>query len=155
MEKNVHLLLITKPSLQTSALSRTLRDKTALPVSVHNLLSPLDVLPADLTLMLFDLSEMDAKEIKRWQYNLFQHRHEIKTLLFNMPESITSEEILSWPTISGVFRDEDNENTLTKGIKNLSQKGFIPNNETTSKMQHGLVVFYFLFPTNKQSTITI
>ncbi|MBO1108256.1 transcriptional regulator CsgD [Plesiomonas shigelloides] len=119
MEKNVHLLLITKPSLQTSALSRTLRDKTALPVSVHNLLSPLDVLPADLTLMLFDLSEMDAKEIKRWQYNLFQHRHEIKTLLFNMPESITSEEILSWPTISGVFRDEDNENTLTKGIKSI------------------------------------
>ena len=39
--------------------------------------------------------------------------------------------------------------------KNLSQKGFIPNNEATSKMQHGLVVFDFLFPTNKQSTITV
>ncbi|CAM3597855.1 hypothetical protein VIAQ111709_02695 [Vibrio aquimaris] len=31
--------------------------------------------------------------------------------------------------------------------KNLSQKGFIPYNEATSKMQHGLVVFDFLFPT--------
>ena len=39
--------------------------------------------------------------------------------------------------------------------KSLSQKGFIPNNEATSKMQHGLVVFDFLLPTNKQSTITV
>ncbi len=44
---------------------------------------------------------------------------------------------------------------IQKWIKNLSQKGFIPYNEATSKMQHGLVVFDFLFPTNKQSTITV
>ena len=65
MEKHAHLLLITKPSLQVSALSRTLREKTSLPVSIHNLANPLDSMPAELTLMLFDLSEMDNKEIKK------------------------------------------------------------------------------------------
>ncbi len=39
--------------------------------------------------------------------------------------------------------------------KDLSEKGFIPYNETTSKMQHGLVVIYFLFPTDKQPTIVV
>ncbi|SPZ37364.1 CsgBAC operon transcriptional regulatory protein [Plesiomonas shigelloides] len=137
MEKHAHLLLITKPSLQVSALSRTLREKTSLPVSIHNLANPLDSMPAELTLMLFDLSEMDNKEIKLWQYKLFQHRNNIKTLLFNMPDDVTQEDILSWPAISGIFRTEDNEDTLVKGIKSvLNGEFWLPRSLTSLLIEH-------------------
>ncbi|MCX2499461.1 LuxR C-terminal-related transcriptional regulator [Plesiomonas shigelloides] len=119
MKKSMHLLLITKPSLQASALSRALSEKTTLTVSIHNLANPLETLPADLTLMLFDLSKMNIREAKIWQYRISKHRNNIKTLLFNVPLSIEPEDILLWPTISGVFHDIDNENTLIKGINSI------------------------------------
>lgn len=119
MKKSMHLLLITKPSLQACALSRALSEKTTLTVSTHNLATPLETLPADLTLMLFDLSKISIKEAKIWQYRISKHRNNIKTLLFNVPLSIEPEDILLWPTISGVFYDFDNESTFIKGINSI------------------------------------
>lgn len=36
--------------------------------------------------------------------------------------------------------------------KSLSQSDFIPDDETTGKMQHGLVIFCLLFPSSQDTT---
>ncbi|MGL5759594.1 biofilm master transcriptional regulator CsgD [Plesiomonas sp.] len=137
MEKQAHLLLITKPSLQVSALSRTLREKTTLPVNIHNLHNTLDDVPSALTVMLFDMAEMDNKEIKLWQYQIFKYRNNIKTLLFNISDTYSQEDVLSWPSICGLFKTDESEDVLVKGIKSVIQGEFwLPRSLTSLLIEH-------------------
>ncbi|MGL5006576.1 MAG: biofilm master transcriptional regulator CsgD [Plesiomonas sp.] len=137
MEKQAHLLLITKPSLQVSALSRTLREKTALSVNIHNLHNILEDIPSAITVMLFDMAEIDHKEIKLWQYQIFKYRNNIKTLLFNMPDHYLQEEVLSWPSICGLFKTDESEDVLVKGIKSVIQGEYwLPRSITSLLIEH-------------------
>lgn len=60
------LLLITKPSLQATALLQHLKQALSLSTKLHNIQRSLDDITAN-SIILFDMMEADKKVIHYWQ----------------------------------------------------------------------------------------
>ncbi|MCX2865966.1 biofilm master transcriptional regulator CsgD [Kluyvera cryocrescens] len=117
------LLLISRPSLQATALVHQLKTSIAINVKIQNIQKTLDNINAERILVLFDLSESDKKRTLLWQTELRRLRDKVKVLLINMPEDYPFHEVESWPGISAVFYLSVDEQTLIEGIRNVRAGG--------------------------------
>ncbi len=89
------LLLITKPSLQASALLQHLKSSLAINGKLHNIQRSLDEIAGNV-LVLFDMVEADKKLINYWQDNLSRKHNSVKLLLLNTPEEYQFRDIENW-----------------------------------------------------------
>ncbi|MCZ8555276.1 transcriptional regulator CsgD, partial [Escherichia albertii] len=78
------LLLITKPSLQATALLQHLKQSLAIAGKLHNIQRSLDDISSG-CIILLDMMEADKKLIHYWQDTLSRKNNNIKTLLLNTP----------------------------------------------------------------------
>ncbi|TPG63330.1 biofilm master transcriptional regulator CsgD [Ewingella americana] len=118
------LLLVTRPSLQASALLQQLKHQLCVNTKLHNINKSLDNIPLDETpltqaLILFDMMEADRRQIVLWQSVLSRFHENIKLLLFNTPNDYHFREIETWPRISAVFYISTDENKLVEGINSV------------------------------------
>ena len=117
------LMLISRPSLQATALVHQLKTSLTINTKVQNIQKTLDNVNAERILVLFDLSEADKKRTLLWQTELRRLRDRVKVLLINMPEDYQFHEVESWPGISAVFYLSVDEHTLIEGIRNVRVGG--------------------------------
>lgn len=117
------LLLITRPSLQATALVHQLKTSLPINVKIQNVQRMLEQPDAERILVLFDLSESDKKRTLLWQSELRRLREKVKVLLINMPEDYHFHEVESWFGISAVFHLSVDEQTLVNGIRNVMNGG--------------------------------
>lgn len=118
-QSNKLLLLVTKPSLQSSALLLQLSYKLGINTKLHPMTKPLGAPITEELLVIFDISQADKKMTSLWQTSLGQCRDRVKTLLLNTPEDYPFYEIERWPTISAVFYPSTGESQLTDGISSV------------------------------------
>ena len=117
---NQTLSLITRPSLQSCALSQSLKKTLRMNSKIINIhMVSLDNLSDGI--VLFDMIEIDKKLVKAWQEELCKINSGIKLLLFNTPEDYTYQEIESWPHINGIFYAHDEEHFLVKGLQKVME----------------------------------
>lgn len=116
--KKYLLVLITKPSLQATALLHQLQLTLQINTKIHNINKDLND-PVDNTLYLFDLMEADRRTTVLWQSELSRCRQRNRILLLNTPDDYQNQDIESWPNISAVFYPSMDERTLTEGIKSV------------------------------------
>ena len=116
--KKYLLVLITKPSLQATALLHQLQLPLQVNTKIHNINKDLND-PVDNTLYLFDLMEADRRTTVLWQSELSRCRQRNRILLLNTPDDYQNQDIESWPNISAVFYPSMDERTLTEGIKSV------------------------------------
>lgn len=108
------LLLITKPSLQATALLQHLKQSLAIPGKLHNIQRSLDDISSS-CIVLLDMMEADRKLIHYWQDNLSRKNNNIKTLLLNTPDDYPYREIENWPHINGVFYAAEDQECVVNG----------------------------------------
>ncbi|MBC1184632.1 biofilm master transcriptional regulator CsgD [Kluyvera sichuanensis] len=117
---NQTLSLITRPSLQSCALSQSLKKTLRMNSKIINIhMVSLDNLSDGI--VLFDMIEIDKKLVKAWQEELCKINSGIKLLLFNTPEDYAYQEIESWPHINGIFYAHDEEHFLVKGLQKVME----------------------------------
>lgn len=109
------LLLITKPSLQATALLQHLKHSLVLTTKLHNIQRSLDDISAN-SIILFDMMEADKKLIHYWQENLSRKNNNIRMLLLNTPDEYPFRDIENWPHINGVFYVSEDESRLIEGL---------------------------------------
>lgn len=113
------LLLITKPSLQATALLQHLKQSLAITGKLHNIQRSLEDISAG-CIVLMDMMEADKKLIHYWQDNLSRKNNNIKTLLLNTPDDYPYREIENWPHINGVFYATEDRGTRGQRITGYS-----------------------------------
>lgn len=111
------LLLITKPSLQATALLQHLKSSLMLNGKLHNIQRSLDEIPVN-SLILLDMMEADKKLINYWQENLGR-RNNVKVLLLNTPEEYPFRDIENWPHINGVFYSTEEQSRVIDGMQGV------------------------------------
>ena len=110
------LLLITKPSLQATALLQHLKQSLAITGKLHNIQRSLDDISSG-SIILLDMMEADKKLIHYWQDTLSRKNNNIKILLLNTPEDYPYRDIENWPHINGVCKASCAANaTLRKSL---------------------------------------
>ncbi|EGK0744569.1 transcriptional regulator CsgD, partial [Salmonella enterica] len=112
------LLLITKPSLQATALLQHLKQSLALTGKLHNIQRSLEDISAG-CIVLMDMMEADKKLIHYWQDNLSRKNNNIKTLLLNTPDDYPYREIENWPHINGVFYATEDQEHVVSGLQGI------------------------------------
>ncbi|WLI76995.1 biofilm master transcriptional regulator CsgD [Kosakonia sp. H02] len=112
------LLLITKPSLQATALLQHLKKALALPGKLQNIQRSLDDVPPQ-SVVIFDMMDADKKSIHHWQTALARSNKNLKLLLLNTPNEYPFHEIESWPNITGVFYASDDQTQLIDGLQGI------------------------------------
>jgi LuxR family transcriptional regulator of csgAB operon len=112
------LLLITKPSLQATALLQHLKHSLVLTTKLHNIQRSLDDITAN-SIILFDMMEADKKIIHYWQENLSRKNNNIRMLLLNTPDEYPFRDIENWPHINGVFYVSEDESRLIEGLQGV------------------------------------
>lgn len=114
------LSLITRPSLQSGALSQNLKKMLRMDIKILNIhiVSIESLLNG---IVLFDMIETDKKLIKAWQEELCKKNSGIKLLLFNTPEDYAYQDIETWPHIHGLFYANDEEHFLVKGLQKVME----------------------------------
>lgn len=113
------LLLITRPSLQATALLYQIKTMLSLDVRLQNISRYLDTPPEKNALILFDLLATDKKTSLNWQNTLGRNHETIRTLLLNTPEEYHFKEIECWPQISAVFYSSAGHRHLMDGISSV------------------------------------
>lgn len=78
------LLLITKPSLQATALLQHLKQSLALTGKLHNIQRSLDDISSS-CIVLLDMMEADKKLIHYWQDNLSRKKQQYKDVIVEYP----------------------------------------------------------------------
>ena len=117
---NQTLFLITRPSLQSSALSQNLKKQLKMDVKIINIHQfNLDTIASGI--ILFDMIETDRRLVKGWQEELCKIKSGVKVLLFNTPADYAFSEIKSWPHICGIFHVHDEEHFLIKGLEKVME----------------------------------
>jgi len=119
--KGKMLLLVTKPSLQATALLHQLENSVNLSIRLHNINKPLETLTHGETLILFDMMQADKKLLACWQSLSGRYRNNLKILLLNTPEDYPYPEIQAWPKISAVFYPSMEEMQLVEGINSVAR----------------------------------
>lgn len=117
------LLLITRPSLQATALVHQLKNALAINVKIQNIQKMLEPVESERILALVDLSEFEKKRTLQWQNELRRLHGKVKVLLFNVPEDYSFREVELWTDISAVFNLSVDEHTLIEGIRNVLKGG--------------------------------
>jgi LuxR family transcriptional regulator of csgAB operon len=117
---NHTLLLITKPSLQATALLQHLKHSLSMTGKLHNIQRSLDDIPSD-CLVLFDMMEADKKIIQYWQDVLSRKNNNLKLLLMNTPDDYPFREIENWPHINGVFYVSEDESRMVEGLQGIQR----------------------------------
>ncbi|QLA66937.1 transcriptional regulator CsgD [Enterobacter pasteurii] len=112
------LLLITKPSLQATALLQHLKQCLSLSGKLHNIQRSFDDI-APGSIILLDMMEADKKLIHYWQDNFSRKNNNIRLLLLNTPDEYPFREIESWPHINGVFYVTEEENRVVEGLQSI------------------------------------
>lgn len=112
------LLLITKPSLQATALLQHLKQSLAITGKLHNIQRSLEDISAS-CIVLMDMMEADKKLIHYWQDNLSRKNNNIKTLLLNTPDDYPYREIENWPHINGVFYATEDQEHVVSGLQGI------------------------------------
>lgn len=112
------LLLITKPSLQATALLQHLKQCLSLNGKLHNIQRSFDDIASG-SIILLDMMEADKKLIHYWQDNLSRKNNNIRVLLLNTPDEYPFREIESWPHINGVFYVTEEENRVVEGLQGI------------------------------------
>ncbi|EBJ6732329.1 transcriptional regulator CsgD [Salmonella enterica] len=112
------LLLITKPSLQATALLQHLKQSLAITGKLHNIQRSLEDISAS-CIVLMDMMEADKKLIHYWQDNLIRQNNNIKTLLLNTPDDYPYREIENWPHINGVFYATEDQEHVVSGLQGI------------------------------------
>lgn len=113
------LLLVTKPSLQASALLQQLKNLVGINTRLHNIQKSMDETIAHNTLILFDMMEADRRIIEIWQSAMSRYHESVKLLLLNTPDSYHFHDIETWPRISAVFYLSSDGKKVVEGIKNV------------------------------------
>lgn len=116
--QNYSLVLITRPSLQATALLHQIKSIVEVNAKIHNINKYLNN-PTEKTLFLFDLMEADKRSTVLWQTELGRYQEKNKLLLLNTPEDYQFQDISSWPNISAVFYLSMDESCLVEGIKSV------------------------------------
>lgn len=109
------LVLITKPSLQASALVQYLKSSLNVSVKTQNIQRITDEMFPD-TVVVFDMMEADKRVITHWQEHLGRKNNGIKLVLLNTPEEYPYRDIENWPHINGVFYTTETESRLVEGL---------------------------------------
>ena len=117
---NQALLLITKPSLQATALLQHLKHSLSLTGKLHNIQRSLDDITSG-SVVLFDMMEADKKMIHYWQDILSRRNNELKLLLMNTPDEYPFREIENWPHINGVFYVSEDESCMVEGLQGIQR----------------------------------
>lgn len=86
------LLLITKPSLQASALLQNFKAALNLDGKIHNIQRSLEDITTG-TLILLDMAEADKKSMAYWKDNLGRSHHASKVILLNVQDEYPFQEI--------------------------------------------------------------
>jgi len=119
MINNNLLLLVTRPSLQASALLHQLKNQLCVNTKLHNINKSLEDAPLTRALILFDMMEADQRQILLWQSIVSRYHEDVKLLLFNTPSDYHFSEIQTWPKISAVFYNSADESKLVEGINTV------------------------------------
>ncbi|WNP33071.1 biofilm master transcriptional regulator CsgD [Enterobacter kobei] len=114
------ILLITKPSLQATALLQHLKNSLAITGKLHNIQRSLDDINPG-SVILFDMMEVDKKLIQYWQDNLSRKNNNIKLLLLNTPDEYPFRDIENWPHINGVFYVTEDESHVVDGLQSVQR----------------------------------
>lgn len=114
------ILLITKPSLQATALLQHLKNSLAITGKLHNIQRSLDDINPG-SVILFDMMEADKKLIQYWQDNLSRKNNNIKLLLLNTPDEYPFRDIENWPHINGVFYVTEDESHVVDGLQSVQR----------------------------------
>lgn len=114
------ILLITKPSLQATALLQHLKNSLAVTGKLHNIQRSLDDISSN-SVILFDMMEADKKLIHYWQENLSRKHNNIKLLLLNTPDEYPFRDIENWPHINGVFYVTEDESHVVDGLQSVQR----------------------------------
>ncbi|MBV7403560.1 biofilm master transcriptional regulator CsgD [Enterobacter sp. ENT03] len=114
------ILLITKPSLQATALLQHLKNSLAVTGKLHNIQRSLDDINPG-SVILFDMMEADKKLIQYWQENLSRKNNSIKLLLLNTPDEYPFRDIENWPHINGVFYVTEDESHVVDGLQSVQR----------------------------------
>ncbi|WJD48164.1 MULTISPECIES: biofilm master transcriptional regulator CsgD [unclassified Enterobacter] len=114
------ILLITKPSLQATALLQHLKNSLAITGKLHNIQRSLDDINPG-SVILFDMMEADKKLIQYWQENLSRKNNNIKLLLLNTPDEYPFRDIENWPHINGVFYVTEDESHVVDGLQSVQR----------------------------------
>jgi len=112
------LLLVTKPSLQATALLQHLKQSLTLSGKLHSIQRSFDDI-APGSIILFDMMEADKKLIQYWQDILSRKNNNIRVLLLNTPEEYPFRDIESWPHINGVFYVNEDETRVVDGLQGV------------------------------------
>lgn len=112
------LLLVTKPSLQASALLQQLKQQLCVNTRLHSIHKTLEDQYLHQTLILFDMMEADRRTIEVWQSAINRYHESVK-LLLNTPDNYHFREIETWPRISAVFYLSTDEEHLVEGIRSV------------------------------------
>lgn len=112
------LLLVTKPSLQASALLQQLKQQLCVSTRLHSIHKTLEDQYLHQTLILFDMMEADRRTIEIWQSAINRYHESVK-LLLNTPDNYHFREIETWPRISAVFYLSTDEEHLVEGIRSV------------------------------------
>ncbi|MEN4907103.1 biofilm master transcriptional regulator CsgD [Rahnella bonaserana] len=113
------LLLVTKPSLQASALLQQLKQQLCVNTRLHSIHKTLEDQYLHQTLILFDMMEADRRTIEVWQSAINRYHESVKLLLLNTPDNYHFREIETWPRISAVFYLSTDEEHLVEGIRSV------------------------------------
>lgn len=116
--QNYSLVLITRPSLQATALLHQIKYILDVNAKIHNINKYLND-STENTLFLFDLMEADRRTTVLWQSELSRCREKNRLLLLNTPDDYQYQDIGSWPNISAVFYLSMDERSLVEGIKSV------------------------------------
>ena len=98
------LLLITKPSLQATALLQHLKQSLAITGKLHNIQRSLDDISSGSIILLDTLSRKN---------------NNIKILLLNTPEDYPYRDIENWPHINGVFYAMEDQERVVNGLQGV------------------------------------
>jgi len=112
------LLLVTKPSLQATALLQHLKQSLTLSGKLHSIQRSFDDITPG-SIILFDMMEADKKLIQYWQDILSRKNNNIRVLLLNTPEEYPFRDIESWPHINGVFYVNEDEARVVDGLQGV------------------------------------
>lgn len=110
------LVLITKPSLQASALLQYLKSSLDISGKIQNINRTNEEVIPD-SIVIFDMMEADKRLINHWQEHLSHKNNGLKLVLLNTPEEYPFNEIENWPHINGVIYSNETEKRLLEAME--------------------------------------
>lgn len=117
----VSVCFLTEPTLQAQAFLSLLQTETLIPITLHNIRTPLpEMLPAG-TLVLFDIVSANKRLSTFWQNALRKQIQPINVVLMNMDDQERGKPINEWPSLSDIIYRSDTQPHVNARIKETLQ----------------------------------